>query len=64
MEKLAEKILIELVKIAETDVKYMKSVRKCAEKEKITYEFYIARLAWTYALQYKKVKEKLQAEMN
>ena len=64
METIEERILIELVKIAETDVKYMKAVRECAEKERIPYEYYIARLACNYALHLESVKEKLQAGKN
>jgi len=64
MEKLAETILIELVKIAETDIKWIRATKECAEKEGVNYNYYVATIAWAYALQFQKVKEKILAEKN
>jgi len=60
METLAEKILIELVKIAETDTKWMKSVRECAKEDGHDYYYHVANLAWAYALQFEKIKFELK----
>jgi len=64
MNKLAEKIFIELIKIAETDIKFMKSIRDCAEKDKVSFNYYVASLAWAYVIEFQKVKEELEAEKN